>query len=154
MQLIFLSGTECLWLLQNVNIILVWHKKFGPAQNILGPVKGQGISMKIENVIWLKYRRCIKEQFFQQKVFQLIIFTGLLAVSSRDGHISFHSSSFDDKKDKLNKLHFFHHDSGGIFQSDISSEGCILAVNEKGCLQLFQVNKEYTYQVSVFEDKF
>jgi hypothetical protein len=23
---------------------LVWLKKFGPAQNILGPVKGQGIS--------------------------------------------------------------------------------------------------------------
>ena len=23
---------------------MVWHKKFGPAQNILGPVKGQGIS--------------------------------------------------------------------------------------------------------------
>ena len=25
---------------------LVWLKKFGPAQNILGPAKGQGISMK------------------------------------------------------------------------------------------------------------
>ena len=25
---------------------LGWHKIFGPAQNILGPVKGQGISMK------------------------------------------------------------------------------------------------------------
>ena len=24
---------------------MVWHKKFGPAQNILGPVKGQGISV-------------------------------------------------------------------------------------------------------------
>ena len=23
---------------------LVWHKKFGPVQNILGPVKGQGIN--------------------------------------------------------------------------------------------------------------
>ena len=23
---------------------MVWHKKFGPSQNILGPVKGQGIS--------------------------------------------------------------------------------------------------------------
>ena len=110
------------------------------------------LRIKIENIIWLKHSRCIKNNFILvQKGFQLIVLTGLLAVSSRDGHISFHSSSFDDKKDKLNKLHFFHHDSGGIFQSDISSEGCILAVNEKGCLQLFQVNKEYTYQVSVFD---
>jgi hypothetical protein len=28
---------------------LVWHKKFGPAQNILGPVKGQGISDQEES---------------------------------------------------------------------------------------------------------
>ena len=70
-------------------------------------------------------------------------------MSSRDGHISFHSSSFDDKKDKANKLHFFHHDSGGIFQSDVSSEGCILAVNEKGCLQLFQVNNEYMLVITI-----
>ena len=27
-----------------LNNFFVWHKKFGPAQNILGPVKGQGIS--------------------------------------------------------------------------------------------------------------
>ena len=26
-----------------VNKLLVWHKKFGPAQNFLGPVKGQGM---------------------------------------------------------------------------------------------------------------
>ena len=44
MQIIFLSGTKCLWLPQYINKFLVWHKKFGPAQNILGPVKGQGIS--------------------------------------------------------------------------------------------------------------
>ena len=25
-----------------VNKVLVWHRKFRPAQNILGPVKGQG----------------------------------------------------------------------------------------------------------------
>jgi hypothetical protein len=43
MQIIFLSGTKCLWLAQYVNKFLVRHKKFGPAQNILGPVKGQGI---------------------------------------------------------------------------------------------------------------
>ena len=42
-QIIFLSGTKCLWLTQYVNKFLVWHKRFGPAQNIFGPVKGQGI---------------------------------------------------------------------------------------------------------------
>ena len=46
MQIIFLSGTNCLWLPQYVNKFLVYHKKFGPAQNILGPVKGQGISVQ------------------------------------------------------------------------------------------------------------
>ena len=45
MQIIFLSGPKCLWLPQYVNKFLVWHQKFGPAQNILGPVKGQGISL-------------------------------------------------------------------------------------------------------------
>ena len=45
MQIIFLSGTKFLWLPQNVNKSLIWHKKFGTAQNILWPVKGQGISV-------------------------------------------------------------------------------------------------------------
>ena len=43
MQIIFLTGTKCLWLPQNVNKFLDWHKNFGPVQKILGPVKGQGI---------------------------------------------------------------------------------------------------------------
>jgi len=34
MRIIFLSGTKCLRLPQYVNSFLVWHKKFGPAQNI------------------------------------------------------------------------------------------------------------------------
>ena len=38
-----LSGTKCLWLPQYVKKFLVWHKKSGPAQNILGPAKGQSI---------------------------------------------------------------------------------------------------------------
>ena len=36
-----------------VNKFFVWHKKFGPAQNILGPVKGQGINA-IKILDWLK----------------------------------------------------------------------------------------------------
>ena len=43
-KIIFFSGTKCLCLPQYVNKLLVWHEKFGPAQNILGPVKEQGIS--------------------------------------------------------------------------------------------------------------
>jgi hypothetical protein len=36
---------------------LVWHKKFGPAQNIFGPVKGQGISLlKQENIAKIRLR--------------------------------------------------------------------------------------------------
>ena len=34
-------------ILLNGNHLFVWHKMFGPAQNILGPVKGQGISYLI-----------------------------------------------------------------------------------------------------------
>ena len=44
MQIIFLCGTKFLWLAQYVDKFLVRHKKFGPEQNILGPVKGQSIS--------------------------------------------------------------------------------------------------------------
>ena len=37
----FVTGT-----MQCINNFLGWLKKFGPAQNILGPVKGQGISQE------------------------------------------------------------------------------------------------------------
>ena len=36
----FGTGTIC-------KSILFWHKKFGPAQTILGPVKGQGITLPV-----------------------------------------------------------------------------------------------------------
>ena len=32
-------------ILLNANHLFVWHKKFGPAQNIFEPGKGQGISL-------------------------------------------------------------------------------------------------------------
>jgi hypothetical protein len=38
-----------LWLPQYVNKFLVLQKKFGLAQNILGPVKGQGIRFRKSN---------------------------------------------------------------------------------------------------------
>ena len=52
MQIIFWSGTESLGLAQNMNKFLVWHKKFEPAQNILGPVKGQGIRKTHKMVLY------------------------------------------------------------------------------------------------------
>ena len=42
-EIMFWSITKSLGLAQYVNRILVLHKKLGPAQNILGPIKGQGI---------------------------------------------------------------------------------------------------------------
>mgnify|MGYP007023177669 CR=1 FL=1 len=55
MQIIFLSGKKCLWLAQYVNKFLVRHKKFGQAQNILRPVKGQGMSLWEGLKNWRKY---------------------------------------------------------------------------------------------------
>ena len=51
MQIIFLSGTKCLWLPQNVNKFLVWHKNIWTSQNILGPVKGTRHSFVIYSKI-------------------------------------------------------------------------------------------------------
>ena len=39
----FCDGKKVFDEAQNAVKILGWLKKFGPAQNILGPVKGQGI---------------------------------------------------------------------------------------------------------------
>ena len=54
MQIIFLSGTKCLWLPQYVNRFLVQYKKFGPAQTILRSVKGQGIRKYVYIVLFYK----------------------------------------------------------------------------------------------------
>ena len=84
MQIIFLSGTTCVWLAQNVNKFLVRHKKFEPAQKILGPVKGQGTSfsdlkskevykkMSVLKVVHF-FRYCL-QNFFSGPYF--IYFTG------------------------------------------------------------------------------
>ena len=36
----------------NAVLFLVWPKKFGPAQNILGPVKGQSIKDAKESILY------------------------------------------------------------------------------------------------------
>jgi hypothetical protein len=43
-KLFFCAGTKVFEEALNAVIFLGWLKKFGPAQNILGPVKGQGIN--------------------------------------------------------------------------------------------------------------
>ena len=42
---------------QYVNKFLLLHNKFGPAQNILGPVKGQGISNNLL-IRWFLHTIC------------------------------------------------------------------------------------------------
>ena len=42
----FFAGTKVFEEALNAVKFLGWLKKFGPAQNILGPVKGQGINMR------------------------------------------------------------------------------------------------------------
>ena len=58
MEIIFCSGTNNLGLGQYVNECLVWHQTFGPSQNILGRVEGQGISLLYKrNLTFLFLRR-------------------------------------------------------------------------------------------------
>ena len=47
LNLLNLFGTKLLGLPQIVYQFLVWPKKFGPAQNSLGPAEGRGISMSL-----------------------------------------------------------------------------------------------------------
>ena len=82
MQIIFLSGTKCLWLPQNENKFLVWHKKFGPALIILGPVKGPGI-----NLNWFKcydtkckYLHSFSLRFCKKKSFAFFTFLFFLCI--------------------------------------------------------------------------
>ena len=43
-KLVFCAGTKVFEEAPNTVKLMRWLKNFGPAQNILGPVKGQGIS--------------------------------------------------------------------------------------------------------------
>ena len=63
--------------------------------------------------------------------------SGFLALFGRDGYFSYISANIEAKARPLN-CHFFHHDTGGLWRCDLSFEGCILAVNQTGALQLFQ----------------
>ena len=44
-KVFFFAGIKVLGKALNAVKFLGWLKKFGPAQNIVGPVKGQGISV-------------------------------------------------------------------------------------------------------------
>ena len=54
-KLVFCAGTKVLGDALNAVKFLGWLKKFGPAQNILRPVKGQGISLMFEQYNILRY---------------------------------------------------------------------------------------------------
>ena len=58
MKIIFWSGTKSLGPAQYVNKCLVRQKKFGPAQNNLGPVEGQGNSKFIFCASTKYFRTC------------------------------------------------------------------------------------------------
>ena len=45
-KIVFCAGTKVFEEALNAVKFLGWLKKFGPAQNILGPVKGQGTKVK------------------------------------------------------------------------------------------------------------
>ena len=87
-QIIFWSGTKSLGQAQYVNQFLVWHKKFGPVQNVLGPVKGQGISLLfwVEQVpkkyfIYSEYRT--PRQYTAVYIFQLTFIRPFLYFQER-----------------------------------------------------------------------
>ena len=46
-KIVFCAGTKFFEEALNAVKFLVWLIKFGPAQNILGPVKGQGIKITL-----------------------------------------------------------------------------------------------------------
>ena len=67
LALSFWRGTKC-------SQIFGWLKKFGPAQNILWPVKGQGIRVSIKKILnWLMYT----VPYFIKKKSVINIFHGL-----------------------------------------------------------------------------
>ena len=85
MQIIFLSCTKCLWLLQYVNKLLVRHKKIGPAQNIFGPVKGQDmcifrfwmLNLKIQSNRMFVYSCCFCCIFQKHSIKAIFFWLGL-----------------------------------------------------------------------------
>ena len=54
-KLVFVLAQKVLKRHKNAVKFLDWLKKFGPAQNILGPVKGQGINVKISSNFTTQY---------------------------------------------------------------------------------------------------
>ena len=70
MKIIFWSGTKSLGTGQDGNQFLVRHKIFGPAQNILGPVKGQGI---IKNIVFIQFFLLINSALFSDSIWGLLI---------------------------------------------------------------------------------
>ena len=114
MKIIFWSGTKNLGLVQYVNQYLAWHKKFGPAQNVLGLVKGQGINhfdsyslcrngeldynFKRFDLVWIHYGQCcllcwiyggLVKSWSSSGLFLLVICSSLLENSDNHLLVSF-----------------------------------------------------------------
>ena len=59
--------SKCLWLPQYVNKFLVWHNKFGAAQNILGPLKGlihYILNFQVWCCDWLFSQKILEQAFW------------------------------------------------------------------------------------------
>jgi hypothetical protein len=50
-KLVFCAGTKVFEEALNAVKFLGWLKKFGPAQNILGPVEGQGMRLPVSPIL-------------------------------------------------------------------------------------------------------
>jgi hypothetical protein len=59
-KLVFVPDTKVFDKALNAVKFLGWLKKIGPAQNILGPVKGQGLSVTIGIILRLFASKVIK----------------------------------------------------------------------------------------------
>ena len=68
--MVFCAGTKVFEEALNVVKFLGWLKKFGPAQNILGFVKGQGISSVKTSLEILLYFLASKYMIFATVIFR------------------------------------------------------------------------------------
>ena len=76
--MLFSAPLSIFWLVQYVKDVLVYHKKFGPVQNMLESVEGWGISIG-PNLFWVGPKiwginqkslcKCQKTKFWIEKLF-------------------------------------------------------------------------------------
>jgi hypothetical protein len=72
MKIIFWRGTKCLGLAQNVYKFYDRLKKFGPAQNVMGPVEGRGITLQSEYRASKRYSTHGRSRFYRVLLLLLV----------------------------------------------------------------------------------